>query len=89
MNEKAGMNSVELDKDIKEAILPLFPDCEDVPGKRVLLQVDSGPGRMNQVMPAVDLRSMGFYLVPGVPKHYACDSRDRPKLWALQDTLSF
>jgi hypothetical protein len=44
MNEKAGMNSIELDKYIANSILPLFPDMEDVAGKRVLLKVDSGPG---------------------------------------------
>jgi len=44
MNEKGGMNAVELDKIIKKAILPLYPDVADVPGKRVLLKLDSGPG---------------------------------------------
>lgn len=50
MNEKAGMNVVELQKYISNAILPLFPDLEDVPGKRILLKVDSGPGRNNLEM---------------------------------------
>jgi hypothetical protein len=66
MNEKAGMNAVELNKYIANSILPLFPDMEDVPGKRVLLKVDSGPGRNNIEMLA-DLRLQGCYLVPGVP----------------------
>jgi hypothetical protein len=66
MNEKAGMNAVELNKYIANSILPLFPDMEDVPGKRVLLKVDSGPGRSNIEMLA-DLRLQGCYLVPGVP----------------------
>jgi hypothetical protein len=66
MNEKAGMNSIELQKYIDNAILPLFPDMEDVPGKRVLLKVDSGPGRTNLEMLAT-LRLQGCYLVPGVP----------------------
>ena len=34
MNEKAGMDSVELDKYFLNLILPLFPDVEDVPKKR-------------------------------------------------------
>jgi len=38
------MNAVELDKYIKKAILPLYPDVADVPRKRVLLKLDSGPG---------------------------------------------
>jgi len=66
MNERGGMNSIELDKYIKKAILPLFPDVEDNPGKRVLLKLDSGPGRMNLDMLA-DLRLQGVYVIPGVP----------------------
>ena len=66
LNSKGGMNSLELDKYIKKAILPLYPDVADVAGKRVLLKVDSGPGRMNVEMLA-DLRLQGVHLVPGVP----------------------
>jgi len=66
LNEKGGMNTIELDKHIKKAILPLYPDVADVPGKRVLLKVDSGPGRMNVEMLA-SLRLQGVYLSPGVP----------------------
>ncbi len=43
MNEKGGMNDNEFDKYINNSILPLFPNLEDVPGKRALLKVDSGP----------------------------------------------
>ena len=66
MNEKGGMNAIELDKYIKKAILPLFPDLADVPGKRVLLKLDSGPGRMNLDMLA-DLRLQGVCVIPGAP----------------------
>jgi hypothetical protein len=66
MNERAGMNAVELEKYMKNSILPLYPDIEDTPGKRVLIKVDSGPGRLNVEMLA-DLRLQGLYLVPGVP----------------------
>ena len=50
MNEKGGMNAVELQKYMDTAIFPLYPDIADVPGKRVLMKVDSGPGRMNTEM---------------------------------------
>jgi hypothetical protein len=63
MNERAGMNAVELEKYMKNSILPLYPDIEDTPGKRVLIKVDSGPGRLNVEMLA-DLRLQGLYLVP-------------------------
>jgi hypothetical protein len=45
MYERAGMNAVKLEKKyMKNSILPLYPDIEDKPGKRVLVMVDSGPG---------------------------------------------
>jgi hypothetical protein len=66
MNERAGMNAVELEKYLKNSILPLYPDIQDFPGSRVILKVDSGPGRLNVEMLA-DLRLQGMYLVPGVP----------------------
>lgn len=66
MNEKAGMNAVELEKYLKNSILPLYPDIQDFPGKRVVLKVDSGPGR-NNIQMLADLRLLGLYLVPGVP----------------------
>ena len=33
INEKAGMDAVELDKYFVNSVLPLFPDVEDVPKK--------------------------------------------------------
>jgi len=66
LNDKAGMNSVELDKYFKGSILPLYPDIEDVPLKRVIAKLDSGPGRMNLDMLA-HLRVRGLYIVPGLP----------------------
>jgi DDE superfamily endonuclease len=65
-NEKAGMTSTELDKYLHSAILPLFPDIADRPGKRVIIKLDSGPGRTNLEMLA-KLRLQGCYIVPGVP----------------------
>ena len=47
-------------------MLSLCPDIQDVPGKRVILKVDSGPGRMNVPMLA-SLRLQGLCLVSGVP----------------------
>lgn len=66
MNEKAGMNAVELDKYMRNSTLPLYPDIQDVPGKRVIVKVDSGPGRTNVAMLAT-LRLQGLYVIPGVP----------------------
>ena len=44
MNEKAGMNEVELKKFMETNIGRLYPDVRDVERKRVILKVDSGPG---------------------------------------------
>jgi hypothetical protein len=38
---------------VSEVIVMLYPDAEDVPGKRVLLKADSGPGRFNTVFRCV------------------------------------
>ncbi len=45
MNKKGGMNDDEFNKNINNSIVSLFPNLEDVSGKRVFLKVDSGPGR--------------------------------------------
>ena len=44
MNEKAGMNEIEFEKYVEDNIIRLYPDAADLPGKRVMLKVDSGPG---------------------------------------------
>ena len=46
--------------------MPLYPDAADVPGKRVMIKIDSGPGRNNEDM-LVSLRLRGFYLLTGLP----------------------
>jgi hypothetical protein len=66
MNEKGGMNAIELHKYVLKAILPLYPDIADAPTKRVICKVDSGPGRTNPEM-LVELKLRGFYMFPGVP----------------------
>ena len=65
-NAKAGMDVEEFNKYVMECIVPLYPDAEDKPGKRVLLLVDSGPGR-TQVEMLARLRRIGIYVKPGVP----------------------
>jgi hypothetical protein len=45
LNEEGGMNDEEFDKYIDNSIVLLYPDLEDTPEKRVLLKVDSNPGR--------------------------------------------
>ena len=66
MNEKGGINDEEFRKCLNNTIYPLFPDTEDVPGKRVLLKVDSGLGR-NCMDLLVEARFRGLYIFPGLP----------------------
>ena len=66
LNEKGGMDKEEFEKYILHSILPLYPDSMDIPGKRVLIKIDSGPGRMNRELMA-RLRLRGFYMFPCVP----------------------
>jgi hypothetical protein len=66
MNEKGGMNSQELWNYFVQNVFPLFPDAADVAGKRVLIKIDGGPGRLDSHL-LVQLRLRGFYLFPSVP----------------------
>jgi hypothetical protein len=66
MNERGGMNTDEFEFYVKNSLLTLYPDAADVPGRRVLLKADSGPGRKNTELMAC-LRVRGFYFIPGLP----------------------
>ena len=66
LNLKGGMDDEEFQQYIFNSIVPLYPDACDRPGKRVMLKVDSGPGRLSPALLAL-LRFHGFYLYPGVP----------------------
>ena len=66
LDEKGGMDYGEFQKYILISIAPLFPDAADVDGKRVIVKLDSGPGRMNIALLA-QMRLLGFVLYPIVP----------------------
>jgi|EP01082_Thalassiosira_pseudonana_P008128 hypothetical protein len=66
MNEKGGMDEKEFMDYFLHSLVPLYPDAEDIPGKRVMVKVDSGPGRLNPELLS-RARNMGFYIYPGVP----------------------
>jgi hypothetical protein len=55
MNEKGGMDDDEF--------VPLYPNAKNKPGQRVIIKVDSGPGRTNLKLLAM-LRMFGFILCP-------------------------
>ena len=66
VNAKGGMDNEEFSDYLMNSIVPLYPDAEDCKGKRVLIKIDSGPGRLNMDMIA-RLKALGFILYPGVP----------------------
>ena len=66
MNEKGGMDDDEFAKFLNNSIIPLWPKADDIKGMRVMLKLDSGPGR-TCVRLLAQLRMLGFYLYPGVP----------------------
>ena len=66
MNEKGGMPDEEFEKYIDNSIIPLYPNLEDTPGKRILLKVDSSPGRNGREL-LVKCRFHGLYIYSGLP----------------------
>ena len=65
-NATAGMDSTEFRIFIEDAIVPLYPNASEQDGKRVLLILDSGPGRKGDGLLSF-LAARGFHLLPGVP----------------------
>ena len=47
MNEKGGMDDDQFAKYLLNLISAIFPDCADKRGRRVIIKIDSGPGRTN------------------------------------------
>ena len=45
-NAKGGMDNEQFKEYFKTNIAPLYPDAEDEHGKRVMIKVDSVPGRL-------------------------------------------
>ncbi|CAJ1937686.1 unnamed protein product [Cylindrotheca closterium] len=50
----------------------LYPDCQDIKGKRVLLKVDSGPGRQAAKVLG-ETRVEGVDIFPGLPNASECN----------------
>jgi hypothetical protein len=89
------MDEVNIEKYIKISITHLYPNAYNVPGKRVIIKVDSGPRRLNTELLA-ELRVMGCYIYPGVPNttvigqeidlnYELFRSRFRQNLWDIID----
>ena len=65
-SKEGSIDSSSLIYFIERHLCVLYPDAEDVPGKRVLMKADSGPGRFSEEFRTIS-RSYGFYFYPGLP----------------------
>ena len=66
MNLKGGMDEREFRSYFLNSIVPLFPDAQDVKGKRVIMKVDSGSCKMELGFLA-EARTLGFIVYQEVP----------------------
>eukprot|EP00804_Cyclotella_cryptica_P002589 CCRYP_010430-RA/>CCRYP_010430-RA protein AED:0.08 eAED:0.03 QI:0/0/0/1/0/0/2/0/413 len=69
-NAKGGMDNEQFKEYFKTNIAPLYPDAEDKAGKRVMVKVDSGPGRL-EIDFLVEARTSGFISYHSVPNTMA------------------
>ena len=51
---------------IENFLVPKYTDAEDIPGKRVIIKADSGPGQFNVNFRTIT-QSNGFYFFPDLP----------------------
>ena len=65
MNAKGGMDDVYFDEYLYNSLIPLYPDAEDVKGKRFLFKIESGSRRIGVKLLAW-LCLLAFLLYPGV-----------------------
>ena len=90
MNAKDGMDDEEFNQYMLNSLAPLYPDVEDVKGKRALLKADSGPGSLAMKLLA-HLCLIGFILYPCVPNtmtvHQEMDCNYGPFKTAFQIIL--
>ena len=76
-NQTAGKDTIEFRKYLEDAIYTLYPETSDIPGKRVPLILDSGPGQKDLKILA-SLRAWGFYVIAGMPNStYATQPTDQ------------
>ncbi|CAB9523296.1 unknown protein [Seminavis robusta] len=100
MNPKGGMTKEMLEAFFRKCVLPLYPNAADREGQRLLIKIDSGPGRNNPDC-LRKLRARGAHLHPGLPNGtevgQECDQlfsllkkliyQNREKLWGSRYRL--
>ena len=86
MNTKGGMNEEMFHKYVTHFLMALYPDARDVPGKRVTLKSDSGPGRLG-IAYRFQAQAEGIYLYPGLPNGTEA-GQECDQLFAYTKTLT-
>ena len=81
VNGRGGMDEELFEKYVHMDVAWLFPDADDVAGKRVIFKCDGGPGRMNVKLLA-KLRAPGIYVYPSIPNTTAV-SHETEQLFSL------
>ena len=82
-NHKAGVDDLMFRRWIVEVVVDLYPDLQDSEGKRILIVVDGGVGRVNE--DTVDFcRSKGIDLFPKVP-HTTAVTQEMDRLYTNLD----
>jgi predicted molibdopterin-dependent oxidoreductase YjgC len=64
VNDKGGSDFRVLNQCLTGYQERLYPDADDVPGKRLLYNIDAGPGRLDEESLA-EKQAHGIYLFPG------------------------
>ena len=81
VNEKGGTDARVLRQVLMHYVVTLFPDAADVDGKRILIKIDGGPGRLD-VQSLAELRAP----VSRGTKYNTDNAGDRSKLRVIQES---
>ncbi len=83
MNGKGGMNNKDFEHYIYNSIVPLSSNLEDMPGKWILLKVDSGRGcDWWDLLNKCWFGSVNIY--PGIPNSTSIAADGHQLLWSIQ-----
>ena len=69
-----------------DSIVPLFPGAKFIPGNRVIIKINSGPGQTNIKLLA-KIHNLRLLLYPGVP-NTTSDSKETDKNYGPFKTIS-
>ena len=65
-SDKGGVKETTFVDYMKQVVQLLYPNAQDIPGQRVVVKLDCGPGRYNEEFLLLS-RACGIYYFPGLP----------------------